>query len=122
METPDLDKIKNEFIESRCINNLRSIYPVLSQLSKDLDAADADLELRLKVKLKDALELFNAAAAEVKLAIGVEHVCSVIFVLGPAAKGPKAKAGLLREHKVKLARAQLTNQMPAELMLKAQGI
>ena len=122
LETPDLDKIKNEFIESRCINNLRSIYPVLSQLSKDLDAADADLELRLKVKLKDALELFNAAAAEVKLAIGVEHVCSVIFVLGPTAKGPKAKAGLLRELKVKLARAQLTNQMPAELMLKAQGI
>ena len=122
LENRDPDKIKNEFIESKCINNLRSIYPVLSQLSKDLDAADTDLELRLKVKLRDALELFHAAAGEVKLAIGVEHVCSVIFVLGPAARGPKAKAGLLRELKVKLARAQLTNQMPAELMLQAQGI
>ena len=122
LEAPDPDKIKNEFIESKCINNLRSIYPVLSQRGKDLDAADADLELRLKVKLRDAPELFNAAAAEVKFAIGVEHVCSVIFVLGPAAKGSKAKAGLLRELKVKLARAQLTNQIPAELVVQAHGI
>jgi hypothetical protein len=122
VETPDPNKIKNDFIESKCIQNLRSIYPVLSQLGKDLDAADADLELRLKVKIKDALELFNAAAAEVKLAIGVEHVCTVIFVLGPAAKGQKAKAGLLRELKVKLSRAQLTGLIPAELILQAQGI
>eukprot|EP00972_Heterocapsa_arctica_P017797 2629311-Heterocapsa_arctica.AAC.1 len=48
VETPNPDKIKNDFIESKCINNLRSIYPVLSQLGKDLDAADSDLELRLK--------------------------------------------------------------------------
>ena len=37
-----------------------------------LDAADADLELRLKVKLRDAFGLFNAAAAEVKLVIEVD--------------------------------------------------
>jgi hypothetical protein len=122
VETPNPDKIKNDFIESKSINNLRSIYPVLSQLGKDLDAADSDLELRLKVKIKEALELFNAAAAEVKLAIGVEHVCTVIFILGPAAKGPKAKAGLLRELKAKLAKAQLTHLIPAELNLQAQAI
>lgn len=122
LESPDPNRIKNELIESKSSNNLRAIYPVLSALYKDVEAADSDLELHLKVKIRPELDTLESAMSEIKLVLGVEHVCNVVHVLGPAAKGAKAKAGLLRELKAKLSKAHLMNLVPAEIMLQAQNI
>ena len=100
----------------------RSAYPLLSQVLKDVDAADVDLGMHLRTRYKTPYEALRTATAEVKLVLGIEHVCNCIYVLGPSAKSPKAKAGLIRELRQKLSKADLTSQVPAELMLKASRI
>ena len=128
LTNPDPAKIKGELIESKSTLALRALYPAMTQLHTDMIVADTEFQLHFDVTHSELVKEFTAFIAEVKLTIGVEHVCNVLYVLapqvskGPASKVGKAKAGLARELKLKLAKAQMLKSIPAELLTRVQNM
>lgn len=118
---PDEAMIKKNLIDGSLVSKLASVYTPCAALMKDIEAYDDAVELHFRLKHKEPWESFTDAVAEVKLVMGVQHGVNVIYVTGPAANGPKAKAGLIREFKRRIKAADIKN-MPAELVAQVNAI
>ena len=76
--------------------------------------------MNLRLKFEEDYKALGKAIGEAKLCLGVQHAVHIIYVTGPQAKGPRAKAGLVREFKRRVKAANLN--IPSELMVQVNAV
>jgi len=118
--SPDVEEIKAKLINVDLGAEISRMYPSCTALHNDVQTFDNDLGMNLRLKFEEDYAALGKAICEAKLCLAVQHAVHIIYVTGPLARGPKAKAGLVREFKRRVKAANVN--IPSELMVQVNAV